>query len=351
MSIAWERGGYTVLSWRVFRVDPITWADAELVTKVSGMTVARDWSDSSPTIERGSFIVDKAVGETFEEGYYRIAMTADQGGVAERVNVATLLCASTSDTIERGVSAVEVEGRSVLYPASTAKMDVGSYAPMGVNGAEWAARMLRSCVNAPVIVTGGFILEDHVVYDVGASVLDAVWLVLRAGNHLLRILGDGTIVVAALPTEPTLPLDLAHARLLRPGIKRSLDLSEVPNRYIAIDGPRRAMAVNSDPESETSTVRRGWHSDVVDTSPVRVNGETLDSYCSRRLEEESTVEDARSYTREWWPDALPGDLARGTLNGCGLEGDFRIRSQQLTCDKGITVEEESVREVRTWQMS
>ena len=351
MPIAWERGGYTVLSWRVFRVDPITWADSALVAKVSGLTVARDGSDSSPTIERGSFTVDRAVGESIEEGYYRIAMTAEQGGAAERVDVVTLLCASTRDTTDRAMAAVEVEGRSVLYPASVARMDVGSYAPMGANGAEWAARMLRGCVNAPVTVTGGFTLDDHVVFDVGTSVLDAVWLVLRAGNHLLRILGDGTIVVAALPTEPTLPLDLAHARLLRPGIERTLDLSAVPNRYIAVDGSRRAMAVNSDPESETSTVRRGWRSDVVDTSPVRVNGETLESYCSRRLEEESTVDDARGYTREWWPGVLPGDLARGTLRGCGMEGDFRVRSQQLACGAGITVEEESVREVRTWQRS
>ena len=95
----------------------------------------------------------------------------------------------------------------------------------------------------------------------------------------------------------------------------------------------------------------GYRHDVVDTSPVRVGGETLAAYCARRLEEESVVLDTRIYRREYWPGVVPGDLVLGSLAGDGLDGLMRVRRQSLTCQQGIVVEEEAQREVGTWQRS
>lgn len=347
--ITWDGGGYSVLSWRVFRVNTDTWADGSILTRVNSASVSRDVSDTPTTVERGSMSVDMAVADSFEEGYYRIVMTADQGGSTERVDVATLLFTSTSSTANRGVSEAQVSGRSVLYPASVTRLAIGSYAPKGVDGAAFCKELLDSCVNAPVTNEGSFTLDDHVVFDIGASTLDCVWMVLNAGNHVLQIGGDGVIHIRPKPTNPSLVLDIAHARLLQPEVVHDLDYSEVPNRYIAVSGEMSAMAVNNDPESITSTVRRGWTSDIVDQSPVRTDGETLAAYAARRLEEESMVNDARSYTREWWPDVLPFSLVHGSLSSVGVEGDFRVVSQQLTCGRGIVVEERASREVYAWR--
>lgn len=348
MSIAWDGGGYDVLSWRVFRVDPATWADGDQLPGVTSASVSRS---AEGTIENGEIAVDRTVSDPFEEGYYRIAMTASQGGATERVDVATLLCVATSDVVNRGVSAASVTGRSVLHPASSKRLPTGSYAPKGVDGAQWAADMLRDAINAPVEVSGSFTLDDHVVFDAGTSVLDAVWAVLDAGNHVLQIAGDGTVTVLPKPNEPSLDLDLAHARLLQPGVTRELDWSEVPNRYFAVDNGTVEVAVNDLPESATSTVSRGWLSDVVDESPTRVDGETLHAYAERKLEELSTVRDARTYVREWWPGVHPFSVIRGSLTSVGIEGDFRVESQQVTCGRGVTVEEMAAREVRSWTRS
>lgn len=345
MAIDWTRG-YRVAAWRLFRVNRGTWADADEVGGLYSATINSDAED--PTIQHADLIVDVPVGERFESGYYRIAMTAQQGGETERVDVATLLCESTSDIVDRGYAALTVVGQSVLYPASTDKLAIGSYAPSGVDGAEYAAELLRASINAPVIVQGHFTLDNHVVFD-GCSVLDAARLVLRAGGFAIRIDGYGRVIIAPAITEPSLILDNAGARLLQPYVARSLDYSGVPNVYRVTQGAQVAEAVNDDPDSPTSTVTRGWRAVEVEDNPIRVNGETLGGYAERMLEEISTVPDSRTYTREWWPDVHVGSLVRGAIASVGIEGLFRVDSQRLTCDKGITVEEQASREVRTWQ--
>lgn len=327
-------------------MDPVTWADGDQVGGINSATVGRS---AEGTIERGELSVDRSVSESFEEGYYRIAMTARQGGETERIDIATLLCVSTSDVVNRGIGVASVTGRSVLYPASVKRLATGSYAPKGVDGARYCADMLSDAINAPVVVSGSFTLDDHVVFDAGVSVLDAAWLVLEAGNHVLQISGDGTVSVTPKPSEPTLELDLAHARLIQPEVTRELDWSEVPNRYFAVDNDSVAVAVNDWPDSVTSTVTRGWFSDVVDDAPTRVNGETLQAYAERMLEESSMVKNVRTYRREWWPDVHPFSLIRGSITAVGLEGDFRVEDQQITCDKGVVVEERAAMEVYAWQ--
>ena len=220
-----------------------------------------------------------------------------------------------------------------------------------MDGAAWAAEVLRGSVNAPVSLAegAGFTLDHHVVLDPGTSALEAAWLVLRAGGHVIRIDGRGRVTVAPRPTEPSLALDRAGARLLHPGVRRDLDLSGVPNRYVAVDGSEVAEAVNDDLASRTSTVSRGWRSDIVATSPVRVDGETLAAYAARRLEEESTVPDSREYSREFWPGVAPFDVVLGSVASVGLDGRMRVERQSLSCGTGIVVEECASREVSAWR--
>ena len=344
------RKSYSV-KWRVFRVNPATWADAELVGGITAASVERFQAGSDKLLEKGSMSVDMPPRNEFAEGYYRIAMTAMQDGESERVDVCTLHCFSASGDIDRGVDANEVTGNSVLYPASTTILEDGSYAPKGIDGIQWCADLLRATINAPIETYGSFTLDDHLVFDGGTYVLDAVWQVLDAGNSVIQVRGNGTVVVRLMPTEPDLELSRANARLLHPGVHHELDFSAVPNRFFAVDGSERAQVINDDPASETSTVRRGWTNDVRESSPKRINGETLTAYARRRLSELSTVSDSRTYTREWWPDVLPYSVVKGGLADVGIEGDLRVKAQRLTMGRGVSVEEESFREVTTWQTS
>ena len=318
---------------------------------VTSMSVTRDCDGSAPLLESASIHVDVAPGEGFRQRYLRIVMVAEQDGMTERVEVATLLFARSKSDTDMGFSDTELTGRSVLWPASRKRLLAGSYAPAGVNGAEWAGSMLSEVLAAPVSVDGGFTLDDQVTFKGGTSVLAAAWSVLEAGGFVMQIDGHGTVHVTPMPEDPSLELGHANARLLIPGVSRDIDTSEVPNHYVAVDGDQTAEATNDDPTSETSTVARGYvdDGDSPDTSPKRVNGETLAAYCARMLEEKSVVKDVRQYRREYWPGVHPYSMVRGTMPSVELEGDLRVRRQSLTLGRGIVVEERAEAEVRTWQ--
>ena len=328
-------------SWRVFRVNRDTWADAERVENVDKVSITRT-ADGS-LLESGGLDV---TGE-FAPGYYRIVMTAEQGGDVERVDVATLLFDRSGGEYNYGRAAAEMDGYSVLYPASTTALISGEYAPAGIDGAKYAGDLLRSTINAPVEVEGSFVLNDHIVHEIGAPVIEAVWAVLDAGGFVIQIDGRGVVHIRPRPTEPALQLDSSNTRLLTNGIHFATSISEVPNRYIVILGANKTIAENNSPTSEVSTANRGYFVDYVDESPTPINGETLPAYANRRLHALSVTKDERKYTREYAPNVYLYDIVRASING--LEGDLRIESQTVNCGNGITIQEKAVREVDLWQ--
>lgn len=327
--------------WRIFRVNRDTWADAEQVMNVDSVSVSR--TADGLLLESGGI---NATGE-LQPDYYRIVMTAIQGGEVERVDVATLLFDVNGGTFNYGVRTQEMSGFSVLYPASKTTIISGEYAPSGIDGAEYAGQLLRRALNAPVEVEGSFILNDHVVHEIGSSVLDSAWAVLNAGGFVIQIDGRGTVHIRQKPTDPVLILDTMNVRLLHNGISFDSDISAIPNRYIVVTDTSKTIVVNDDPDSEVSTVNRGYYVDEVDESPTLINGETMGGYAARRLEELSVLETEHTYKREYAPNVYLYDIVRGSIRG--LEGDMRVTAQTVTCGRGIVIEEKAVREEHLWQ--
>ena len=320
-------------------VDPATWSSGADVEGFVSASVTRDCTDEYPMLEAGSVELDMGVWDEFGEGYYRIEMVARQGGIVERHAVATLLMSSSQSSVDRNVQTAKADGVSVLKPASDRLMLTGSYAPKGVDGASYAASLLRECTPAPVSVEGSFTLDEHVVFGVGISYLQAAWTVLKAADWCMRITGDGTIHICEKPTEATFILDETAKASLIPGVEKSADLSEVPNRYFAVSGDEVGIAVNDLEDSRTSVQARGRYVDFIDDSPVKVNGETMTAYATRKLRELSTVTREATINREYVPDFLPFDMAAGRIDEFGMEGAFRSMKQSLECANGIKVSE------------
>ena len=327
-------------TWRIFRVNRNTWADREQLQDVDSVSITRTANGS--LLESGSLTV---TGE-FEPDYYRIVMTAEQNGDVERIDVGTLFFDTNGGTIDYGTTVYSVDGYSVLYPASVTSITNGEYAPSGVNGAQYVADLLESAINAPVVVEGAFALNEHIVHELGSSVLEAAWSVLDAGGFIMQIDGYGRVHIKAKPTQPSLVLNSSNMGLLTNGINYTNDMSDIPNRYIVIDDNLVVVAENNDPDSVVSTVSRGFRVDVVDTSPTPVNGETYSAYARNMLKQSSIMKDERKYTREFAPDVNVYDIVHATISG--LDGDLRVTSQSLDCGNGITVSETAVREVQLW---
>lgn len=326
--------GYTA-SWRVMRVNPVTWADEEELPGVTSISVERT---NEQLRESGSAEVTLDVGEDFPETWCRIEMLATQGAESQRVALATLQMAPTDSDPARGREAVTLEGRSVLAPASDEVLLAGTYAPKGADGAAHAARML-SCCNAPVIVHGSFTLGDHVVFAGGTTRLEAAWMLLDAANWTIVIDGDGTINVMPKPTEPTLDLDAANVRMLITVPKREFEVFSIKNRYIAVMDDQQAIAVNDDPDDPTSYARRGRYVDEYEENPTLIDGENLQAYANRRLSELSKSTESKSYDREWWPNVTIDSIVRGGIASVRMVGDLRVTNQTLSCGRGVVVTE------------
>lgn len=327
-------------SWRIYKVNRDTWADGDRVEDVNSVTITRT-ADGS-LLESGSMDITGQL----ETDYYRIVMTAEQNGEVERVDIGTLLFDVTGGAYNYDVLEQEAEGYSVLYPASVTTILAGEYAPAGVDGALYAAKLLQDAINAPVKVEGSFILNDHVVHEIGSSVLEAVWAVLDAGNYIIQIDGRGVVHIIPQPEDPALIIDTQNTRLLTNEINYTTDMSEIPNRYIIIQDNFKTVATNEDPKSIVSTVSRGYCVDHVDESPTPVNGETLSAYAVRRLKELSLMKDERTYTREYAPDVTLYSIVRASING--LEGDLKVTSQSVDCSHGLNISETAVKEVSLW---
>lgn len=327
-------------TWRVFKVNRKTWADGAMLKKVDSASVSR--TADGRVLESGSLEVS---GE-FDTDYYRIVMTAEQGGEVQRVNVATLLFEVKGGEIDFGRTVSSVDGFSVLHPAETTAITLGEYAPAGVDGVQYAKELLESAINAPVETEGSFTLNDHVVHELGSSVIDAVWAVLDAGGYIIQIDGRGVVHIRPKPTEPTLRITNSSIRMLNNGISFTSDMSDIPNRYVVIVDNAVVTATNNDPKSVVSYASRGYYVDVVDTSPTPVNGKTLQEYANDRLKELSVMKDERTYVREYAPNVYLYSLVRASING--LQGDLRVESQSIDCGNGITVNEKASMEIALW---
>ena len=326
--------------YRVYSVDAGTWADSYTIDGFIEAKVTR--SLDGGLIESGTLTFDSEASETFSDGYYRVARMDD--GV--RTDIATLLCRADGGTNNRGRRSTEVIAYSVLKPAGTMRLIKGEYAPSGADGAAFAADMLRGCIAAPVVASDSFRISGNIVFDIGSTVLDAVWKVLDAGGFTMQVTGDGA--VAIIPKDTAEAVEIG-AQDVESDIKRKSTVLSVPNRYTAVDGIAIATALNDDADSVTSTVAVGYIVDEVDTSPSRIENETLSEYARRKLAEVSVVSEEFSYGRSWVEGVLPGSRVRASFISTGEL--FTVKSQEIECGPALKVTETICREVRTWPIS
>ena len=308
----------------------MTWLPAAPVACVESASVRDSTGSDAPLMQSGELNVTGYV----PVGYYRVEMLGSDGML---VDVATLLFEPDGREYSHRVWGGSIAGRSVLAPAADLMMEPGSYAPKGVDGASWVARLLRECVPAPVSVAGSCCLSDHVVFDLGDSRLDAAWKVLEAIGYCMQISGDGTVTVREIPSTPKASVN-ERSGLLLPSIGQSLPIADVPNVMRVYDEGSEAIARNDDPSSPTSTVSRGRAIECVEDSPIRREGETLQQYADRRLAELSDVCETLDVEREW-ADMGTYDIWHVNLPTAGLSGNYRIIDKATECTTGIKVGE------------
>ena len=319
-------------SWRVTRIDPDTWTPTDALHGISSVSVSkRDNRDgSSPLMESGSIEVD---GEICE-GYYRIEALEPGKPVQP---IATLIFVPDDSDFSHRRWTGSANARSVLVPASDRKFDQGEYVERGDDGARWVADKLRESLKAPVVVAGSVTLDRNYVFDLNSSHLEGCWKLLASIGWCLQISETGIVTVMPVPTVPSATYDSAT---VRPKIRRKLPIDDVPNVVRVWYRGDVAEAVNDDPESPTSVRRRhGRRIEHVESSPTLVNGETLDDYAQRRLDEKGDIYERYEIERDWIAGALPYSCIYMQLAEASIQGSCSVMSQDIECGHGISVSE------------
>lgn len=265
--IDWTRGYST--TWRISRVDPITWASMGEVPSVVEASYSAD--ATTDAVETASAKCAIPFGSEPPVGWLRIEALVEQGAVAEHVTVCTMRFDAGRSTWEGGYRTLSLEGVSSLYPASEAEeLPDGAWSGPTANGAERAASLIDPHTPAPVYVDGSYRIDEGTVYDL-----------------------DSTPLAAALSIVP-------EGWAVR------------PDAYGAV----HVMPVSA-PVTRFGTADRGMF-----------------------LTSASSDSDGRiTYTRQWGPGLRVHDAIGLKLPELGLDGDYRIVRQNVTCGSRITVEE------------
>lgn len=179
--------------------------------RVASVEVERDGTDDTCLLESCTMEVD-ADAPAFEAVWCRVTwseMPLDPLG--------TFRLELDSASVDHGRATLKLRGWSVLKPCDERTLPNGSYCPGGSDAAAFVVGLLGDCPGT-VAATGACPLRDPVVFDDGATALEAAWQVLDRVGWCLRADGDGNVTVGPLPATVALALAPGALHGLQPGV-------------------------------------------------------------------------------------------------------------------------------------
>lgn len=314
-------------------VDPTTWRDIQRV-EITGGSVSR-----VSTGLRQSADVDCTEFDPERELWVRVYLDAAQAGDVAHVPLFTGLTSVPERSMDGNRTKYPLACYSVLKPAEDVLLQRGWFAPQGFNGAEVVTDLL-SVSPAPVEAEGGApALSQSIIAENGENRLTMAEKVLAAINWRMTIDGDGTIHLCPAPTEISGTLGVDND-VVEPQVTLKADWFSCPNVFRAISGDSIAVARDDDEDSLLSTVSRGREIWREESSAQLNDGESLEQYAQRRLQEEQAYAYSVRYNRRFDPGINVGDLVRLHYPGHGLMDDYTVISQSIELGLGARVSEE-----------
>ena len=276
----------------------------------------------------------------------RIYLRAKQGDNSERLALFTGLTAAPERGINGKRMTYNIECYSVLKPVSDVLIPRGFYVSAGANGAD-VVKELLSVGPAPVIIDGySPALSGSIVSEDTMSRLDVAWMVLEAIGWRLKIDGDGTIHICAAASEPSAVFDMLDNDVIEMALTDAQDWYSVPNCIRVVSGDRCVEYKDIDPDSPVAIPARKqmrggtgeiWMSD---SASATGDNESLAEYAMRILRDAQAPARTITYTRRFQPDVHVTDLVMLRLPGIGINGTFRITSQDIELGYGCRTSEE-----------
>jgi hypothetical protein len=263
----WSSSGRTD-TFRYVRVDRASFAETEVLDMVQdGGEVT--YNDLTALKASGSVPL---IGELdIANDYLRIYSISTLGGETEQIAHGTFLPSVPSLTLtsKRGENEELKTGTAALYSLLQLLAEQAVDAPYsvasGVNALGRAKSLIASVGLNVVADASTAVLVTAANFDAGTSYLEIVnWLLRYADFDSAEVDGYGNVVlkryVDPAMLSPVVTFGAGPDCIFMEGVVHEFDMREVPNKVVAVmsgqDSTMTATAVNEDPFSRYSTVRR-----------------------------------------------------------------------------------------------
>lgn len=336
-------------------VDPNTWTDGKKLDNVKSSSIVRD----SEVDTLGSATID--IAESPGECYIRIYLVVVQDGLTTRHPLATILVQTPRYDYNGKVQETSVDAYTPLIELSENPPPFGYSLLKDTNIMDMAHQIVREQARAPVVKT---FHDKNLFYDFVANA-DDTWLTYTKdliANAKFNFAIDEMGRIMFAPEQDTASLQPVWTyndddiSILYPEISIDQDLFKIPNviEVIYSTGTEyyRAIAINDDENSPTSTVSRGR---IIKRRVVNpnMNGDPRESqiqeYADKLLRELSTVRCTLSYTHGYCPVRI-GDCVRINYAKAGLtDVKAKVIYQSIKCEPGCPVTEKAVATVKLWR--
>lgn len=328
--------GFTA-TYYITRVEPRTWRDIDRM-EITGGSISRTEDNLMESAD-----IEMTESPAAVESWVRIWLDADQNGV-EHVPLFTGLTSAPARDINGLRETYKVECYSVLKPIDDILVERGYYIPAEVSAPNAIKRLLSTGI-APVEVEqveNPPTLMESIIAEDKETNLTMAEKVIAAIGWRLRIDGRGVIHVERKSDEPVQTFNATNNDVIEMSVTDERDWFSCPNVLRAISGDLTAIARDDSPSSALSTVSRGREIWVEESSVTLGSNESLSSYAWRRLKELQSPARTASYTRRFDPVVSVGDVVRINHPAIGIDGKFRVLSQDLDLTYGCRTSEKAV---------
>lgn len=179
-------------------------ANGERIGGVATASATRSVDGDAPVIDSGSVEIDVGDAVPTRGTIVRLHMTASSEAGFARPPVFTGVVNDVTMKRSRGRDVATIDLKSVLTPASEAKLEAGWYAPTGADGALVARDLLRAALPQSCSVSIDYgkrpILTENYVAGTDEAVLKAAWGVL--GDWQISLTTDGNVIICPIESEP-----------------------------------------------------------------------------------------------------------------------------------------------------
>lgn len=338
-----------------YEVDPITWKDVKQITNITSSSISRD--DGTDTLGSASIEMENMVGEC----YIRIYMIARQKGITHKEPLGTFLIQTPSSSFDGKTRKVSIDAYTPLLELKENPTPLGYALLKNDNIMKEAYLLVKDNCRVPVIETeSNKQLTANFVADSGDSWLTFIRDLILQAKYSFGLDEMGQIIFRpnqkTEELQPKWTFNDDNSSILLPELTLKHDLYKVPNVVEVVCSTGTTIVTsrveNDDPNSPTSTVKRGREILYRDTKPD-IHGyptqEQLDEYAENLLSNLSSVEYTVSYSHAYCPVTI-GDCVRLNYEKADLKNvKAKIISQSISCKPGCTVKETAVFTKKLWK--